>query len=172
MHQNYPIIQYNQSAVFLKEPIEKRWYLARQFTSLVSVTFFTKRERGDGGNSRLVIRTFSQNDKKLILQEVIIFCKISLLLPLSEKSSYSQSSVFSVIALQTTRFLSSFVYTANQTILIICFTCLYLIQANAAIHVNEYKKITYQFNISKITTCLALPIKPARRTVCGSQGTY
>ena len=28
-HQIYPIIQYNQSAVFLKEPIEKRWYLAR-----------------------------------------------------------------------------------------------------------------------------------------------
>ena len=30
------------------EPIEKRRHLARSFTSLVSVTFFTKRERGDG----------------------------------------------------------------------------------------------------------------------------
>ena len=44
--------QYSQSAVFLKEPIEKRWYLARFFTSLVSITFFTKRERGDGGKQR------------------------------------------------------------------------------------------------------------------------
>ena len=66
--------QYNQSAVFLKEPIEKRWYLARFFTSLVSVTFFTKRERGDGGNRGLVIRTFFKNDKRtLILQKVIVF---------------------------------------------------------------------------------------------------
>ncbi len=33
--------------VFLKEPIEKRWYLAKFFTSLVSITFFAKREQGD-----------------------------------------------------------------------------------------------------------------------------
>ena len=57
MKKKYPIKQYSPSAVFLKEPIEKRRYLARYFTSLVSVTFFTKRKRGDGGNSRLAIRT-------------------------------------------------------------------------------------------------------------------
>ena len=42
-----------------------RWELARFFTSLVSVTFFTKRERGDGGNSRLSIRTSSKNGEKI-----------------------------------------------------------------------------------------------------------
>ena len=70
----HSVKQYKQSAVFLKEPIEKRWYLARFFTSLVSVTFFTKRERGDGGNSGLAIRTSPKNDKRtLILQKVIVF---------------------------------------------------------------------------------------------------
>ncbi len=49
MYVKHLIKQYSPSAIFLKEPIEKRWYLARFFTSLVSVTFFTKRERGDGG---------------------------------------------------------------------------------------------------------------------------
>ena len=39
------------TAIFLKEPIEKRRRLARYFSSLASATFFTKRERGDGGNS-------------------------------------------------------------------------------------------------------------------------
>ena len=46
------VLQKKQSCelpMVLKEPIEKRRYLARFFTSLVSVTFFTKRERGDGG---------------------------------------------------------------------------------------------------------------------------
>ena len=71
MKKKYPIKQYSPSAVFLKEPIEKRWYLARYFTSLVSVTFFTKRKRGDGGNSGRAIRTFSENNKNLILQDVI-----------------------------------------------------------------------------------------------------
>ena len=72
MKKNDSTKQYSPSAIFLKEPIEKRRYLARFFTSLVSVTFFTKRERGDGGNSGLAIRTSLQNDeRKLILQEVV-----------------------------------------------------------------------------------------------------
>ncbi len=75
MKKKYPIKQYSPSAVFLKEPIEKRWYLARYFTSLVSVTFFTKRKRGDGGNSGRAIRTFSENDKKFILKDVILIDK-------------------------------------------------------------------------------------------------
>ena len=34
--------------------------------------FFTKRERGDGGNSGLAIRTSTKNDERtLILQEII-----------------------------------------------------------------------------------------------------
>ena len=57
MKKNDSIKQYSPSAVFLKEPIEKRQHLARFFASLVSVTFFTKRERGDGGNSGRAIRT-------------------------------------------------------------------------------------------------------------------
>ena len=52
MKKNDSTKQYSPSAIFLKEPIEKRRYLARFFTSLVSVTFFTKRKRGDGGKQR------------------------------------------------------------------------------------------------------------------------
>ena len=75
MKKNDSIKQYSPSAVFLKEPIEKRRYLARFFTSLVSVTFFTKRKRGDGGNNGRAIRTSSENDKRtLILQEAIVMC--------------------------------------------------------------------------------------------------
>ena len=33
------------------------------FTSLVFAVFFTKWERGDGGNSGRAIRTFSENEK-------------------------------------------------------------------------------------------------------------
>ena len=77
MYLKYSIKQYSQSAVFLKEPIEKRRYLARFFTSLVSVTFFTKRKRGDGGNSGLAIRTSYENNRRiLILQKVIFYIKM------------------------------------------------------------------------------------------------
>ena len=51
------------SAIFLKEPIEKRRRLTRFYTSLATATFFTKRERGDGGNSGQAIRTIFKNDK-------------------------------------------------------------------------------------------------------------
>ena len=61
---NDSVKQYSPTAVFLKEPIEKHWYLARYCTSLVSIMFFTKRERGDGGNSGRAIWTFSENDAR------------------------------------------------------------------------------------------------------------
>ena len=48
------------SAIFLKEPIEKRRRLTRFYTSLATATFFTKRERGDGGNSRTGYADLSQ----------------------------------------------------------------------------------------------------------------
>ncbi len=60
----------------LRESIENRRRLARYFTSLVSVTFFTKRKRGDGGKWRIGYTNLFKKDKRYKnthLQEVILF---------------------------------------------------------------------------------------------------